>query len=110
MKKPLPRAAKWFLFGLLLWGIALVLLLASCSTTPSGLHRQQTIYTTSTNIIGDVERVIVPIVPAPWNALLLGFLGAASAGLAAWNTHQQRSIRQLRNGQAASPPHDLPKS
>jgi len=84
--------------------VFLVLACAGCAVTPAGLSRQYEWYRAGTNVIGVVRHDIVPYVPAPWNGMVEGVLACAAAGLAAWNVHQQRQLREVKNGVLRSNP------
>jgi hypothetical protein len=83
------------------------LLLQGCAHTPQGLSREQGIYRVSTNLVGHVQ-TLIPYLPAPVATPVELLLGAVSAGLAAWNVHQQKTLKSLKrtngNGQVASSP------
>ena len=71
--------------------------LASCAHTYEGLQREQAFYTTASNTVASATS-ITPYVPPPANSVLEGVLAAGGALLAAWATHLQRSLKDLRNG------------
>jgi hypothetical protein len=81
------------------------LAISGCATTKAGLSREQQIYRAGTNIVAQVDKV-VPYMPVPVSSAAEIALALVSAGLAAWNTHQQVAIRKLKNGNGngKSPP------
>ena len=80
-----------------------------CATTRAGLTREQGIYTVSTNIVSGVQS-FVPFLPAPVATPVEVLLGVASAALGAWNLHQQKSIKALRNGKSQPTTDSLTKA
>ena len=81
-----------------------LLALSSCATTPAGLQREQSLFTVATNIVHVAEQV-APAIPPPERALVELLLGAATAALAAWNTHLHRRLGLLNgNGSTPAPP------
>ena len=81
--------------------IGLVSLSPSCATTPQGISREQVLYRVSTNAVGTITQIL-PFVPAPVATPVEILLGVASAALGAWNLHQQKTLRTLKNGFAAN--------
>src|SRR5512137_190888 len=81
----------------------------SCARTEAGLQREQVVYVGSSNALESVKQ-IVPYVPAPANGILEGVLAVGGALLAVWATHLQRSLKDLRNGNAPKPPEAGPPS
>ena len=84
----------------------IVALHTGCASTSAGLNREQGIYRASTNVISGVQS-LVPFMPAPVATPVEVILGIASAALGAWNLHQQKSIKALKNGSGKSPPGTL---
>jgi hypothetical protein len=74
--------------------IFLPLLIIGCSTTPSGLAREATLYTTGTNIVATLQPAAQAL-PAPFNTAAEYLLAFASAALAAWNTWQHKQLNAL---------------
>jgi hypothetical protein len=68
-----------------------------CATTKKGVAREQALYQTATNVVGQAETVI-HYLPAPASNAGEIALGIATALLTAWNTHQHLQIRKLKNG------------
>ena len=99
--------------ALYLAGLVAVVLAVGCATSPRGIAREQVWYRAGTNIVGNAQQV-VPYLPPPAQVPVEALLGAATAALAAWNAHQQKQIKRLKNGNgnghgptsvpAASPP------
>ena len=77
--------------------IAATVLTSGCATTLPGLNREQRIYQAGTNIVAQAQ-TFLPFVPAPVATPVEVVLGLISAGLGAWNLHQQQSIKRLKNG------------
>jgi hypothetical protein len=73
------------------------LAIGGCATTEPGLTREQALYRVGTNVVASLDKA-VPYLPVPVSSAAEVFLALASAGLAAWNTHQQVAIRKLKNG------------
>jgi hypothetical protein len=71
--------------------------LCGCARTEGGLAREQRLYQAGTNFVAAAQQV-VPYLPAPVQFPTEAVLGAVSAALAAWNLHQQKTIKALRNG------------
>jgi len=92
--------------SILLGLMFLALLHMGCASTPAGFSREQGIYRASTNIVSGVQS-LVPFMPAPVATPVEVLLGIASAALGAWNLHQQKSIKALKNGSGKSPPAPL---
>jgi hypothetical protein len=82
------------LYLLTLLGIAA---LCGCARTEGGLAREQRMYQAGTNFMAAAQQV-VPYLPAPVQFPTEAVLGAVSAALAAWNLHQQKTIKALKNG------------
>ncbi len=91
--------------------MAAALAVQSCATSPQGLAREQAIYSAATNTVGTLQ-TIVPYVPAPVQVPTELILAAVSAALGAWNLHQQKAIKALKNGNGngkpTSPTHPPP--
>ncbi len=77
--------------------------LTSCAHTEQGLAREQALYVVATNAHGTLTQ-LAPYAPPPANSLLEGLLAAGGALLTVWATHLHRSVKELRNGNAAKPP------
>jgi hypothetical protein len=80
-----------------LGAVCLVAFSPGCATTPQGLAREQAVYSAATNVVGTAT-TLAPYVPAPFQVPTEAILGAISAALAAWNLHQQKAIKALKNG------------
>jgi hypothetical protein len=81
-----------------------VLALSSCATSPSGLARESSLFTTVTNVASGAYQ-LVPALPQPERAVFEFVLAAATATLAAWNTSLHRRVNLL-NGNGGS--HNAP--
>ncbi len=77
--------------------IAALLFGASCATSPAGLSREHALYVAGTNVVGTLQ-TLVPYMPPPVGSTFEVVLAAATAALAAWNTHQGKRLRRLENG------------
>jgi hypothetical protein len=93
------RGKALVILALLAIVLALVCLAVGCSTTQSGLDREQHLYSIATNAVAAVEKRVVPALPPPVASIAEPLLALAAAGLAAWNTWQHKQIRGLQNGQ-----------
>ena len=71
--------------------------LYGCATTPQGVAREQQVYQTATNLVAGVQAV-TPYLPAPVQFPTEIALAAVTAALSAWNIHQQKAIKALKNG------------
>ena len=102
-----PRARVAILFC---WLYLLALLgfaaLCGCARSEGGLAREQRFYQAGTNFVAAAQQV-VPYLPAPVQLPTEAILGAVSAALAAWNLHQQKQIKLLRNGNGNGSGQDL---
>ena len=87
--------------SVLLAAMVLCTIHTGCASTQAGLSREQGIYRVSTNVVSGVQQ-IVPYLPAPVATPAEILLGAISAGLGAWNLHQQRALKKLKNGSKAT--------
>ena len=79
--------------------LAMLTLPTGCASTSAGLAREQAVYRAGTNVVAQAESLL-PFVPAPVATPVEVVLGLISAGLGAWNLHQQKSIKKLKNGGA----------
>ena len=82
-----------------------VVALCGCARTEGGLAREQRMYQAGTNFVAAAQQV-VPYLPMPVQLPTEAILGAVSAALAAWNLHQQRQIKALRNGNGSGNGHE----
>src|SRR5262245_55434972 len=82
-------------FFLVLLGL---LVLSGCARTIQGLETERAWYSVGTNVVQVVRRDALPFVPAPFQGIGEGVLALAAAGLAAWNLHQQKTLKELKNG------------
>ncbi len=90
-------------FALLAFSLgALVLFSASCAHTLPGLEREQSLYQTGTNVVGQLNQ-LAPYLPPPVGNTMQIVLAIASSLLATWNLHQQGELRKLRNGHGSGP-------
>ena len=87
--------------------LAGTLALSACATTPQSLSRERKLYALGTNVVGQVQQA-VPYLPVPVSNAAEVALALASAGLAAWNTHQQLALRKLKNGHSSAKHADAP--
>jgi len=78
-----------------------------CATTPKGIANEKAMYSAATNTVATAQS-IVPYIPAPFATPVEVVLGAASALLGAWNLHQQKSIKALKNGNGKTTPQTPP--
>jgi hypothetical protein len=74
-----------------------IVALCGCARTEGGLAREQRMYQAGTNFLGGLQAV-TPYLPAPVQLPVEAIAGAIAAALAAWNLHQQKQIKALRNG------------
>lgn len=75
--------------------------LGGCAHSYPGLQREQALYQAGTNSLAYAERFVLPYVPNPYREMAVAVVGAASAGLAAWNLSQQKRLKRLENGHFA---------
>lgn len=83
--------------ALLLLSFAVLLAAQGCAHTERGLSGEQAVYRAGTNVVANVQS-FVPYLPPPVASTAEVVLGLATAALAAWNTHQQRQLKLLKNG------------
>ncbi len=83
--------------GFLLCCAGALVLPTGCATTQPALSREQAIYRAGTNVVAQAQ-TLLPFVPAPVATPVEVVLGIVSAALGAWNLHQQKAIKVLRNG------------
>jgi hypothetical protein len=81
-------------FTFIILATAGVLALSSCATTPGGIARESSLFTTVTNVASGAYQ-LVPALPPPERAVFELVLAAATAALAAWNTSLHRRVNQL---------------
>ena len=74
-----------------------IVALCGCARTEGGLAREQRMYQAGTNFVGGLQAV-TPYLPAPVQLPVEAIGGALAAALAAWNLHQQKQIKVLKNG------------
>ena len=74
-----------------------IVALCGCARTEGGLAREQRMYQAGTNFVGGLQAV-TPYLPAPVQLPVEALAGAIAAALAAWNLHQQKQIKALKNG------------
>ena len=79
--------------------------LCGCARTEGGLAREQGMYQAGTNFVGGLQGVM-PYLPAPVQWPVEAVAGALAAALAAWNLHQQKQIKALRNGNGSGNGHE----
>jgi hypothetical protein len=82
-----------------------VVALCGCARTEGGLAREQRMYQAGTNFVSGLQAV-TPYLPAPVQLPVEALAGAIAAALAAWNLHQQRQIKALRNGNGSGNGHE----
>jgi len=94
-----PPAHRAAILGSVLFLALLAFFVATsgCAHTEQGLAREQAIYRVSTNALGQAQ-TLIPYLPPPTNYATEVILAAVAAALAAWNTHQQRELTKLKNG------------
>ncbi len=78
-------------------GMAGLLALNSCATSPDGIAREEATILGLSNSVAAL-RHSTPYLPQPAGGLVEALLAAATAGLAAWNAHLHNSVRTLKNG------------
>ncbi len=80
-------------------GMAGLLALSSCATSPEAAAHQMYVIDGLTNTIAAL-RTSTPYLPQPAGGIVEALLAAATAGLAAWSAHLHNSVRTLKNGSA----------
>ncbi len=82
-------------------GMAGLLALSSCATSPAGLAREEGAIHSLSNAAVALRQGAVYL-PQPAGGIVEALLAAATAGLAAWSAHLHNSVKTLKNGNTRS--------
>ncbi len=84
-------------------GMAGLLALSSCATSPEAAQHQLYVLDGVTNTIAAL-RTSTPYLPPPAGGIVEALLAAATAGLAAWSAHLHNSVNTLKNSKGKKDP------